>query len=312
MTVHPDARKFLDIVAGAPPLDTQTVEQNRAELAEAVSLTGERQPVSSVEDIEIAGVPVRVYRPFEASSPAPAFLYFHGGGWTIGDLELADSTVRDISIAAEAIGISVDYRLAPENPFPAALDDALAVTTAVLKGESGLNIDVNHVGVAGDSAGGNLAAVVAQQLRGQEPRLAHQALVYPATDLSGLRTSSHSEFAEGHFLTARDLQYFYANYVGKADATDPRLSPALNADLTDLPPATVITAGCDPLRDEGESYARAMSEADNTVTSVRFTGQVHPFLFIGGVIEDANVARRLIGTQLRASFSNPAAKLSER
>lgn len=304
MTVHPVAQKFLDLTAGAPPLDTQTAEQNRADLAEAVPLTGDRQDLAKVENGVIAGTPVRIYTPIDVPSPAPAFIYFHGGGWTIGDLELADTTVRDIAATAGAIGVSVDYRLAPESPFPAALDDVLTVTKSVLTGESGLDIDTDRVAVAGDSAGGNLAAVVSQQLRGHQPRLVHQVLIYPATDLTTMKTVSHREFADDHFLTRRDLQYFYVNYVGESDSSEPRLSPALHPDLTDLPAATVITGECDPLRDEGEAYALAMSEAGNSVTAVRFKGQVHPFVYIGGVIEDANVARRLIGSQLKAAFES--------
>ncbi|WP_211096872.1 alpha/beta hydrolase [Arthrobacter echini] len=304
MAVHPDARKFLDITAATPPLDTQTAEQNRAGTARSLPLTGDRRELAEVQDRLIAGVPVRIYVPFDAPSQAPTFIFFHGGGWTVGDLELADSTVRDIAADAGAIGISVDYRLAPENPFPAALEDALAVTRSVLLGETGLGIDSHRVAVAGDSAGGNLAAVVAQQLRGDQPRLVHQVLIYPVTDLSSLETPSHREFADGHFLTNRNLRYFYSNYAGKADRTDHRLSPALQPDLADLPPATVITGECDPLRDEGELYAQAMSEAGNRVTAVRFMGEVHPFVSMGGIIEDANVARRLVGAQLRSAFGS--------
>ncbi|MBM6588945.1 alpha/beta hydrolase [Brevibacterium sp. RIT 803] len=307
MPVHPDAQKFLDLTAGAPPLDTQSADQNRADLTKAVPLTGDRQDLTKVENRVIAGIPVRIYIPFDGPSPSPAFLYFHGGGWTIGDLELADTTVRDIAAAAGAIGISVDYRLAPESPFPAALDDVLTVTKTVLSGESGLDVDTDRVAVAGDSAGGNLAAVVSQKLRGHQPRLIHQVLIYPATDLTTMETASHREFADEHFLTRRDLQYFYANYVGESDSSEPRLSPALQPDLTDLPAATVITGECDPLRDEGEAYALAMSEAGNSVTAVRFKGQVHPFVYIGGVIEDANVARRLIGSQLKQAFESSMA-----
>lgn len=307
MPVHPDAQKFLDLTDGAPPLDTQTAEQNRADLAEAVPLTGDRQDLAKVENRVIAGTPVRIYIPIDVPSPSPAFIYFHGGGWTIGDLELADTTVRDIAAAAGAIGVSVDYRLAPESPFPAALDDVLTVTRTVLAGESGLDVDTDRVAVAGDSAGGNLAAVVSHQLRGHQPRLVHQVLIYPATDLTTMETASHREFANDHFLTRRDLQYFYANYVGESDSSEPRLSPALHPDLTDLPAATVITGECDPLRDEGEAYALSMSEAGNSVTAVRFKGQVHPFVYIGGVIEDANVARRLIGSQLKAAFESSMA-----
>lgn len=302
MAVHPDAQRFLDGVAGSPPLDTQTAEQNRVDLAAAIPLTGDRHDVSKVENTVIAGVPVRVYYPVASSSPLPAFIFIHGGGWTIGDLELADTTVRDIALEAGAVGISIDYRLAPEHPFPAALDDALSVTRAVLDGSSGLSIDPNRVAVAGDSAGGNLSAVISQELRGQQPALVHQVLVYPVTDASRMDTPSHRDFAEGHFLTGRDLRYFYDAYTGSADRADLRISPALNPDLAGLPPATVITGECDPLRDEGEAYAQAMMAAGNQVTAVRFKGQVHPFVYIGGVISDANVARRFIGNQLKTAL----------
>ncbi|MGM0931066.1 MAG: alpha/beta hydrolase [Actinomycetota bacterium] len=304
MPVHPDAQKFLDIVAGAPPLDTQSVEQNRSDLANALPLTGIKTEIKMVQDFSIAGVPVRVYRPEEATQPTPVVVYFHGGGWVIGDLEIADTTVRDLAVASQATVVSVDYRKAPETVFPGAVEDALAVVRNILNGGVvGLNIDVQRVAVAGDSAGGNLAAVVAQQLRGHQPPLVHQVLVYPVTDLASIDTDSYREYADGYFLTARDMAYFAATYASGADRSDPRLSPLRNPDLSDLPSATVVTAECDPLRDEGEAYARAMALAGTTVTAVRFNGQVHPFLYMGGLIGDAHAARQFIGSQVRAAFT---------
>lgn len=303
MPVHPDAQRFLDLLVDAPPLDTQTAEQNRADLVNALPLTGDKAELASVVDATLAGVPVRVYTPSDGEGGQPAVVYLHGGGWVLGDVEIADSTCRALAVHAQAVVVSVDYRRAPEVPFPGALEDTLAVTRALLTGESPWAIDPRRVAVAGDSAGGNLAAVTAQQLRDHTPRLVHQVLIYPVTDLLAGDSGSYREFADGHFLTTRDLGYFYSQYAGTADRTDPRLSPAHATDLAGLPSATVVTAECDPLRDQGEEYARAMAAAGTSVTTVRFVGQVHPFVFMGGIIEDAHAARRFIGAQLRAAFS---------
>lgn len=300
--VHPDAQKFLDATAAAPPLDTLSVQQNRDDLEQAVALTGEPVVMALVEDREIAGVPVRVYVPEDVEVPQPCVVYFHGGGWTTGTLDLADTTVREIAAEAGAVGISVDYRLAPEHPFPAAIDDALNVVRSVLRGESGLAVDPKRVAVAGDSAGGNIAAVLAQQLRDHDPSLAHQGLIYPCTDLANLDSPSYREYGDGYFLRARDLVWFIDQYTTPQQREDVRVSPARNPDLSGLPPATVIVAECDPLRDQGEDYGRALAAQGNQVSVVRFLGQTHPFVYIGGLIEDAHVARQLLGRRLRASF----------
>ena len=308
MAPSSQAQKLLDLMADAPPLDTQTVAQNRADLAQALPLAGEPTPVADVRDTTVAGpagdIPVRVYVPTARTGSRPAVVYLHGGGWVLGDLELFDTTCRDIAVHADAVVVSVAYRLAPEHPFPAAVHDALAVLTAVLEGTADLGIDIDpgRVAVAGDSAGGNLAAVSTQQLRGHTPALRHQVLIYPVTDARVGRTPSYAEFGRDHFLTERDMRWFVDQYAPGVDLTDPLLSPAARADLTGLPPATVVTAECDPLRDEGEAYAAALGEAGVHTLVRRFEGQVHPFVALGGLLPDALAARRLIGERLHAAL----------
>lgn len=300
--VHPEAQRLLDAMAATPSLDTLSVQQIRESFGKAVALTGEAVEMTSVQDTEIAGVPVRVYTPAPRDRPQPCVVYFHGGGWTTGTLDLADTTIREIAAEADAIGISVDYRLAPEHPFPAAIEDALAVVSAVLRGETDFDIDAEKVGVVGDSAGGNIAAVVAQQLRAHRPGLVHQGLIYPCTDLAYLDSPSYQEYSEGYFLSARQLGWYIDQYTRGDEREDVRVSPARNSDLTHVPPATVIVAECDPLRDQGEAYGRAMAQQGNQVSTVRFLGQPHLFLQAGALISDAHVARQLLGRQLRASF----------
>lgn len=299
MSLHPDARRFLDGTAGNPELDTRTPAQNRAANAATTHLTGTPVELDHVEEMDLGGVPVRVYHPCISDDLSPVFVFFHGGGWVVGDLDTYDSVCRDIAVASGMTCISVGYRRAPEHPFPAALDDARAVLQSLLSAQSGLSIDPRRIAVGGDSAGGNLAAVLAQE---QRSRIAMQVLLYPVMDLSTFDTGSHRAFAEGYFLTRRRLDYFYEAYGAGHDRTDPSLSPGLCSDLTGLPPMLMITAEYDPLHDEGDAYARAASEAGNEVTTVCFRGQVHPFINMGGIISDARVARRLIGSELKAGL----------
>ncbi|WNV76994.1 alpha/beta hydrolase [Geodermatophilus sp. DSM 44513] len=310
MPLHPQAEAFLSMVADAPPLDTCTVEENRAQLLGVIPLTGDRSELAEVRDTTLPGpggdVPVRLYRP-SADGDLPVLAYFHGGGWVLCDLDTHDTTCRDLARYSGAAVVAVDYRRAPEAPFPAAFEDCLAVTRALLDGSAGLGTDPDRVAVGGDSAGGNLAAGVAQALRGHTPSLVHQVLVYPLTDADGVgRTASYAAYGEGHFLTERDIGYFLQAYAGDTDRADPRLSPARAADLSGLPPATVVTAECDPLCDEGAAYAAALTAAGVPAQYTCFAGQVHPFVLLGGLVDAAHDARRLIGARLAEAFAAAA------
>ncbi len=304
MPLHPDAQAFLDLLGEQVPFAAQTVAENRAGLAQAIPLTGDPAPVHTVTDTTIDGpagaIPIRVYRP-SAGPHLPVVAYFHGGGWVLGDLALADTTCRAIAVHSGATVVSVDYRLAPEHPFPAAYDDALAVTQALLDGTAGLDTDPARVAVAGDSAGGNLAAAVALALRGRSG-LRHQALIYPVLQTDVRATASYRDYATGYFLTAANMQWFLDRYAPGADPADPRLAPLAAPDLRGLPSLTLVTAECDPLRDEGERYAQRLREAGVAVALHRFPGQIHPFFYFAGVISAADEARRLVGEGLRAAF----------
>ena len=226
------------------------------------------EPVGAVEDRSIPGpageIPVRTYTP-ETDGPHPVVVFFHGGGFVFGDLDGHDAPCRVITNAADAIVVSDDYRLAPEHPFPAAVEDAYAATAWAADHAEAFGGDSGRLAVAGDSAGGNLAAVVALAARDRDgPDLAYQALVYPAVDFHDGDYPSRVENAEGYFLTADDMAYFDGHYVPSwVNTANPYLGPMAAASHADLPPATVVTCGFDPLRDEGIAYAEAL-EADGT------------------------------------------------
>ncbi|MBE7323864.1 alpha/beta hydrolase [Nocardioides sp. Y6] len=219
----------------------------------------------------------RIYRPREGDLPTVVFL--HGGGWVVGDLDSHDLTARTIATLSDAVVVSVDYRLAPEHPFPAGLEDALAATRWASDHLADLG-GTPVLAVAGDSAGGNLAAVVAQELRDEGRQLAGQLLVYPATDMLA-DLPSHTENGEGYFLERDTMHWFAANYLGDVtDPGDPRLSP-LRGRLAGVAPAVVVVGQFDPLRDEGLAYADALSEAGVPVTTRLFDGLIHGFVDMG-------------------------------
>jgi acetyl esterase len=224
--------------------------------------------------------------------PAATVVSFHGGGWVAGDINTHDRNGRTLAIQLEAVVLSVDYRRPPETAFPGTFDDCLAATRWAAENIAELGGEGNRLAVAGDSAGGNLAAAVALACRDQGPRLAGQFLIYPATDLAGGYASptenakypSRVQNAEGYFLTSEAMRWFAGQYVSRsADAMDPRASPMLSRDLKGLPPAVICTAEFDPLRDEGEAYARKLKEAGVQVDAVRYNGTIHDFVLLNAL-----------------------------
>jgi acetyl esterase len=294
--VDPQIAELLTVLAAAPPLHEGSPEQAR-EVFRQMTVAARRPehvvPVASTEDRTVPGATgdlrARVYRP-EASGPVPTVVLVHGGGWVIGDLETHDNMARSLCRDCRAVVVSVDYRLAPESPFPAAVDDAIAATVWAAEHLDGLGGD-GRLAVAGDSAGGNLAAVVCQQLRDRGgPALAGQFLIYPATDVSG-DYPSRVENSEGYFLELATMAWFINHYAPDRSAyDDPRVSPLKAGDLSGLPPAVVVTAEYDPLRDEGEAYAVRLREAGVATQVRRFDGMIHGFFDMGAASPAAQKA----------------------
>ena len=218
-------------------------------------------------------------------------MFFHGGGWVVGDIATHDTVCRHLANRADCAVVSVDYRLAPEHKFPAAVEDCVAATGWVAENAAALGVDPARLAVGGDSAGGNLAAVVCLMARdGGAPRIAHQLLIYPATD-AAMRHASVTRFAEGYVLTRSTMRWFYDQYLRSPDdAADWRVSPLAAADLSGLPPAYVLTAGYDPLCDEGDEYAARLAAAGVAVEHRRFPGQIHGFVTNGKIIRAADPA----------------------
>jgi acetyl esterase len=290
---------------GAPPLSAGSPEQARAGFR--TMTVGMRDPASlapvrSVEPLTLPGdVPARVYRP-EVDGAVPTVVFLHGGGFVIGDLDTHDDHCHLIAAEVGAVVLSVDYRLAPEHPWPAGLDDCLAATRWALAHVDELGGDPARVAVAGDSAGGNLSAAVALELRGVDgPHLAAQLLLYPATDFQDESAHpSREENAKGYLLTADDMAWFGEQYVPEgADRRDPRLSVLAAPDLSGLPPAVVATAEYDPLRDEGEAYAAALAAAGVPVVQRRFDGLIHGFFGLGPLSPAADRANRQLCADLK-------------
>ena len=267
--------------------------------------------VGSVSDFVLgqgnASFIVRQYRPLGADDQTvlPALIYFHGGGWLMGDIDTHDTLCRQLANFSGVMVFSVNYRKAPEHPFPAAVGDAIIATTDILEHAAQRGIDPKKIAVGGDSAGANLATVVAHTLRGKTGlSLACQLLIYPATDMH-FNTESIYRYATGYLLTAAAMRYFREQYLPDEQAiSDPRASPLLLDDLSHLPPALVLTAGFDPLRDEGRAYADALSVAGNRVQYICFERQIHGFIGMGGIIDEANTAVRLCADYLREQLQS--------
>jgi len=263
--------------------------------------------IGAVRDLLADGIPARLYRPrgVPASTPLPGLIFFHGGGWVIGDLETHDVLCRQLTAGAGISVVSVDYRLAPEHKFPAAADDAWAATRWVAAHAAELAIDARRLAVGGDSAGGNLAAVVALLARDHRaPSLALQVLIYPVTDVA-TAWPSYSQFAEGFMLTRDSMQWFIAQYLApEADGGDWRVSPLRAPSLADVAPALVVTAGFDPLRDEGDAYAHKLREAGVRVDHISYGGMIHGFVPMGRLIETGNRAVAHIAASLRQTLQS--------
>jgi len=315
--LHPDARALLDLIEerGLPAMHTLTPAEARAFYRDRRSFTQPGAPeMGGVRDSHCEGphgrIPLRIYRPMGAgASPAraatlPVLVYYHGGGWTIGDLDTHDVLCRQLCNGSGAVVVSVDYRMGPEHRFPAAVDDCLAATRWVRDASSELGVDPARLAVGGDSAGGNLAAVVAILARdaGDLP-IAYQLLIYPATDMRR-RHASHTTNGRGYLLTTATISYYHDHYI--ADAAhdlDWRASPLLHADLRKLPRALVVTAGFDPLRDEGLEYADRLVAAGNRATYVCYERQIHGFITMGKVIDEANSAVALCAAELARALA---------
>jgi len=312
MPLDPQVQALLDQMAALdePPMHTLTPELVRMgiqmQLADA---TGEPEPVAQVGNRTIPGpageIPIRIYTP-AGSGPFPALVFFHGGGWVICDLDTHDSLCRRLCNGADCVVVSVDYRLAPEHKFPAAPHDCYAATQWVARHAAEINAIPGKIAIGGDSAGGNLTAVVAQMVRDQGgPQLTLQVLIYPATDFTFDGPSLH-ENAQGYFLTIEDMNWFTSYYLNSdADKKNPLASPMQSANLRGLPPALVITAEYDPLRDEGEAYGKRLKEAGVPVTLSRYTGVIHGFLSLEPLTEKGKQAREECAQALRAAFATP-------
>ena len=310
--LDPQAKALLQLIEqrGLPAVHQQTPVEARASYRERRFFTQPDAPeMAEVRDLPVPGpagtVPCRSYRPrgSQAGQVLPGLVYFHGGGFVIGDLDTHDVLCRELSNASGCAVISVDYRMGPEARFPAAVDDCLAVTRWVSANAASLAIDPSRLAVGGDSAGGNLAAVVAIAARdaGDTP-LAFQLLIYPCADFR-MGSDSNRVNGQGYLLTHDTISYFYGHYLNsEAERQDWRASPLLHDRLGGLPPALVLTAGFDPLRDEGLQYADALSAAGNQAQYVCFERQIHGFITMGKVLTEANTAVAFCATALKRAL----------
>jgi acetyl esterase len=323
--LDPQAQALIQLMAdrGVPPVYTLTPVEARRAYLERRFYSQPEPPAVGAALAEVrplatdTGVPLRLYLPAnpaatQAAAALPTLVYFHGGGWTIGDLDTHDVLCRELCVKAGIAVVAVDYRMGPEHRFPAAVDDCVAATQWVQQHAASLGLDNTRMAVGGDSAGGNLAAVVALVLRdvlgdilgarANTPPLRHQLLIYPATDMRAV-APSHTHNGSGYLLTRESIAYYRGHYIGEpAQYSDWRASPLLAPSLAGLPPALVLTAGYDPLRDEGRQYADALSAAGTPTQYLCFERQVHGFITMGRVIDEANTAVQLCAAVLRSAL----------
>jgi acetyl esterase len=296
--------------AGGPPLEEMSVSDARTMITTLTQLTAATPEGVTSEELTVptsqGDVPVRLYRSSAASAGArPLLIWLHGGGWVIGDLDTADPTAQDLALQTGALVASVDYPLAPEHPFPAAPEACYDVMSWLADHAAELGADPARMAVGGDSAGGNLAAVTALLARDRGgPDLTFQLLVYPVTDCL-LSHPSIKENGEGYLLTASSMHWFVDHYLqAEANPRDAAASPIYAEDLTGLPSALVITAEFDPLRDEGEAYAKRLQEAGVPVTLSRYDGMIHGFFGMTGVIDAGRDGVAAAAAALKGAFSS--------
>jgi acetyl esterase len=308
--LDPQARALIDLIEQRqlPAVHTLSPDEARRMYRERRTFTQPDAPVvAEVRELHTtSGVPLRLYRT-AAADPQPVLVYIHGGGWTIGDLDTHDVLCRQLCTAAGVAVVSVDYGLGPERRFPGAVEDSIEATRWVREHAAELGVDATRMAVGGDSAGGNLAAVVALSLRDAgDPPLAYQLLIYPATDMRAV-APSHTHNGQGYLLTADSIAYYRGHYIQhEADWSDWRASPLLASDLSRLPPALVLTAGFDPLRDEGLQYANALSAAGNSVQYLCFERQIHGFITMGRVLQEALTAVDVCASALKRALKPQA------
>jgi acetyl esterase len=292
--LHPQARAYLESTRDAPTITEVSVEEARRTAEEAApALVGEPEPVASVEELHAGGVRCRLYRP--ELDRGGVLVYLHGGGWVIGSLDTHDQSARQLANRGECSVLSVDYRLAPEHVFPAAVEDSWIATAWAAE-------RYDQVAVGGDSAGGNLAAVMALRARDRGLDLALQLLVYPVTDFD-FETESYCAFAEEYGLTREAMRWFWERYVpDAARRADPDASPLRADSLAGTAPAVVVLARCDVLYSEGLAYARRLEEEGVPVTLLDYDGQIHGFYRMPALLDDAGAAIDASGPLLRAAL----------
>jgi acetyl esterase len=307
MPLDPHVQAFLAELeeAGAPKYGEQPIDEQREAMeASAGQFFGPADPVP-FEDMTVDGtsaaVPVRVYRPVD--HPAPVLVFFHGGGWVLGNVRTVHGVCAALARRSSCVVVSVDYRLAPEHPFPAALEDAWAVVDWVRGRAETIGGVRDRLAVAGDSSGGNIAAVVARRARDASVELRLQLLVYPVCD-ADFTTASYEDFAEGYWLTREAMEWFWDQYLPDGDRFDPDASPLRASDLSSLAPAHVITAEFDVLRDEGEAYGRRLEAAGVPTTISRHEGMIHGFFRLPAVVPHADQALDEAGAALRRAFES--------
>jgi acetyl esterase len=308
MPLDPQAQHVLNQLAalGLPPNHTVSPEQARANARLRPRAPGPE--VAKVEDRKIPGpgieIPVRIYTPF-GPGPFPVLLWFHGGGWVIGDLDSADGTARHLTAGAGCVTVSVDYRLAPETKFPGAADDCYAATVWAAQHAARLNGDPSRIAVGGDSAGGNLAAAVSLMARDRGlPPLVFQLLVYPVTERD-FATDSYQRCADGYLLSRDSMKWYWDHYLSTpADAANSYAAPMQAKDVRNLPAALVITAEYDPLCDEGEAYAQRLKEAGVSTMCSRYDGMIHGFFGMSAVLDKGKQAIDEASRSLLQAFTN--------